>query len=107
MSHVETDTQKPTSAASKPIAFYLSDLEDSATLAQIAIIYGDRLESLDRIQKLSFLNEISAALLERFELEDNRVCAAPNKLLDQVETLSNSALLGLVSAISDQLRNDQ
>ncbi|MBE9011024.1 hypothetical protein IQ250_12485 [Pseudanabaenaceae cyanobacterium LEGE 13415] len=102
-----TEPQERKSFSSKPISYYLSDPEDADTIAEIAVTYGDRLQALDRTQKLSLLSEMSSALLERSELQDEEISSAPNWLLDQVETLSNDTLLGLMAAVTEQLRHDK
>lgn len=84
----------------KPIGYYASRTQDAAVLEQITTTYGDRLEALDRGQKLNLLDEIVTMLCET-----NAVNDVPDLLSDCIEHLSDDALLGMMSAIVEQLRH--
>lgn len=83
----------------KPIGYYVSDHMDADTLAEITRNYGDRLEGLDREQKIHLLYEIAEMLSN--SNSDNPI---PEWLTNKLEMLSDDAILGLMAATVAQLR---
>ncbi|MGG6266291.1 hypothetical protein ACQ4M3_08915 [Leptolyngbya sp. AN03gr2] len=88
----------------KPIAYYLSDPEDSDTIAEIAVTYGDRLQNLNPEEKISLIRAIAQEIWDRPDKTPQRLSA---DLLLHLETLSTDTLLGLLNATAEQLRHDK
>lgn len=85
------------------ISYQYSNRKDSAVIASIAQEYGDRLEKLDRGQRLNFLCHI-VELLDMHRLENPGT--APEPLVDALDSLSNDTLLALIIATAQQFRAD-
>lgn len=86
---------------SKPIAYYLSNAEDTETIDVIGTTYGDRLEQLDRSQKIVLLMLIMNEMQQRPLLEPGFLSL---HLIGLLKSLSTDTLLGLTSATAHYLR---
>lgn len=85
----------------KPIGYYISNVSDAAALEQIAKLYGDRLEKLDRAQKLETVMSIADSIWDRHGKTE-----ISGDLRARIEKLSDEALLGLMTATVEQLRHE-